>query len=83
MRIYRDCNLGGRAGWIWDEDARIWWLSEWVGRRNVVILCRREYHAEVAMISASEGSWDGTCVGFEFIFEIVECLICRFPVDFG
>ena len=35
------------------------------------------------MIDASQDGWDGTHVGFEFIFEMVECLICRFLVDFG
>ena len=71
MYIFRAYNLGGHAGWIWDKDARVWWLSEWMGRRDVVILCRREYHAKVAMIAASHGVWDGTHVGFEIIFEMV------------
>ena len=83
MHIFRTCDLGVCDSWIWDENARIWWSSEWIGKRNVVILCRREYYAEVAMIAVYQGSWDGTRVGFEFIFEMVECLICRFPVDFG
>ena len=48
-----------------------------------MILCRREYHAEVAMISASQGGWDGTCFGFVFIFEMVKFFICRFPAGFG
>ena len=48
-----------------------------------MILCRREYHDKVAMIAASQGGWDRNCIGFEFIFEMVECLICRFPADFG
>ena len=67
MCIFHAYNMGGRAGWIWDEDARIWSSFEWIGRRDVVILCRREYHAKVSMISASQGGWDGTRVGFEFI----------------
>ena len=54
MRIFRSCGLVGHAGWIWDEDARIWWSSEWIGRHNAVILYRRDYHAEVAMIAASK-----------------------------
>ena len=48
-----------------------------------MILCRRAYHAKVAMIAAPQGGWDGTRVGFEFVFEMVWCLICRFPADFG
>ena len=83
MRIVRACGLGGCAGWIWDEDAWIWWSFEWIDRCDGVILHRREYHDEVAMIAAPQGGWDGTRVGFEFIFELVECLICRFPADFG
>ena len=83
MHIFHTCDLDGRAGWIWDEDARIWWSSDWIGRRDAVILCRHGYHDKVAMIVASHGGWDRTSVGFEFIFEMVECLICRFPADFG
>ena len=82
MRIFCICNLSGRAGWIWDKYARICWSFECIGRRDAVILCRCEYHAEVALIAASQGGWDGTRVGFEFIFEVVECLICSFPADF-
>ena len=82
MRIFRACDLGGRSKWIWEEDARIWWSCEWIDRHDGVILHRREYHAEVAMISASQGGWDGTRVGFEFIFEMVECFICRLPAGF-
>ena len=37
----------------------------------MVILCRFDYHAKVAMIAPSQGDWDGTRVGFEFIFEMV------------
>ena len=83
MRIFHAYDLGGRSGWIWDEDIRIVWLIEWIGRRDAVILFRCEYHAEISMIASSQGGWDGTRVGFEFIFEMVECLICRFPADFG
>ena len=64
MHIFHTCDLGIRAGWIWDDDDRIWWSCEWIGRRKGVILCRREYHAKVAMIAASQGSWDITRVGF-------------------
>ena len=78
-----DAYLGGSARWIWDENARIWWSCEWVVWRDAVILCRREYHSKVAMISASQGGRDVTRIGFEFIFEMVECLIYRFPADFG
>ena len=46
----------------------VWWSSEWIRRSDAVILCRREYHAKVAMIAASLGGLDGTRVGFEFIF---------------
>ena len=56
---------------FWDWDARVWLLSEWIGRHNVVILCRSEYHSEVANIATSQGGWDVTCMGFEFIFELV------------
>ena len=66
-----------------DGFRRIWWLSEWIGRIDTVILCRREYNVELAIIDAFQGSWDRTSVGFELIFELVECLICRFPADFG
>ena len=83
MRIFRACNQSGRAGQIWDKDYRIWWSSEWIGSRNAVILCRREDHVNVAIITAFQGGWDGTRVGFEFIFEMVECLICMFPADFS
>ena len=37
----------------------------------MVILFSLEYHAEVAMLEAYLGGWDGTHVGFEFIFEMV------------
>ena len=56
---------------IYNKDARVWWSSEWIGRSNAVILCRLEYHTKVAMIAASQGGCGGTCVGFEFIFEMV------------
>ena len=49
----------------------------------MAILYGCDDHAYVAMIAASQGGWDGIRVGFEFIFEMLECLICRFPVDFG
>ena len=45
MPIFHTRDLGGRSGWIWDEEARIWWLCEWIDRRNSVILCRRDYHS--------------------------------------
>ena len=35
------------------------------------------------MIAASQGGWNGTRVGFEFIFDMVQCLMCRFPTDSG
>ena len=59
--------MGGRAGWIWDKNARNWWLCELIRRCDAVILCRREDHSEVAMIADSQGSWELTRVGFEFI----------------
>ena len=83
MRILQAYNLGGRASWIWDEDARMWWLCEWIGWCDAVILCRRDYHAEAAMIATSQGGCDRTCVGFELIFDTVEFLICIFLVNFG
>ena len=52
-------------------------------RRNAVILCRGEYHDKVAMIAASQVDWEVTRFGFELIFEMVYCLICRFTADFG
>ena len=83
MRMFRAYDLGGRASWIWDENTRVWWSCEWIGRRNAVIHCSCEYYVKVAIIAASQGGWDGTRVGFEFIFEMAECLICRFSADFG
>ena len=71
MCVFRACDMGGSAGWIWDEDARVWWSSELIGRHNAEILCRRDYHAKVAMIAAYQGGWDGTRIGFEFIFEMM------------
>ena len=71
MCVFRACDLGSSAGWIWYEDAQVWWSSEWIGSPDVVILCIREDHAEVSMISPSQGGWDRTHVGFEFIFEMV------------
>ena len=83
MCIFCACNLGSRVGSIWDKDTPVWWLGERIGRRNAVIFCRHEYHAKVAMIATYQGSWDRTHVGLKFIFEIVQCLICRFPTDSG
>ena len=71
MCVFRACDMGGSAGWIWDEDARVWWSSEFIVRRDAVIPCGRDYHAEVAMIAASQDGWDVTRVVFEFIFEMV------------
>ena len=48
-----------------------------------MILCRHEYHDDVAKIAVYHGGWYVTRVGFEFIFEMVEFLICRLPTDFG
>ena len=83
MRIFCTCYLGGRAGWIWDKGARIWCSCERIGRRDAVMLCRRDYHAKVAVIAAYQDGWDKTRVECEFIFDMVECLVCRFPADFG
>ena len=71
MYIFLACDLGGYVGWIWDEDAQVWWSGKWIGRRNAVIIFRREYNAKAAMIAASQGGWDGTRIGFEFIFGMV------------
>ena len=53
MCVFRACDLGDSASCIWDEDAQVWWSSEYIGRRDAVILCRRDNHAEVDMIYAS------------------------------
>ena len=42
---------------FWDEDAQIWWTSEWISRRDVAIICGCDEHAYVAMIAASQGGW--------------------------
>ena len=71
MCVFHACDLGGSAGWIWDDDSRVWWSIELTDRRDAVIICRSEDHAELVMIAAYQGGWDGTRVGFEFIFEMV------------
>ena len=48
-----------------------------------MILYRIEDHDKVAMIDASQGGWDRDRVVFEVIFDMVQCIICRFPVDPG
>ena len=58
MIIFCACDLGGRAVRIWDEDAWIRRPGEGVVRRDAVVICGCEDHAQIAMISASQGGWD-------------------------
>ena len=71
MCVLRDCDMGGSTGCIWVKDTQVWWSSEWIVRRNVVILYRCAYYVKVSMISVSQGHWVGTRVVCEFIFEMM------------
>ena len=58
MIIFCAYDLGGRAVRIWDKDAWIRQPGEGVIRQDVVVLCRCEYHAQIAMIAATQGGWN-------------------------
>ena len=69
----------GRDGWVlsriggFDE-------SSW---RDGGIGCRRENQTEVAMVSATECCRNGSGVGFELVFESLECCVGRFANNGG
>ena len=58
MIIFYACDLVGRAVRIWDKDAWLRQLGLGVVRRDMVLLCGREDHAQVSTIAAFQGGWD-------------------------
>ena len=64
----------GRDGWVlpriggFDESS---WRDGGVG-------CRRKNQIEVAMVSAAECCRNGSGIGFELVFESLECCVGRF-----
>ena len=67
----------GRDGWVlpriggFDESS---WRDGGVG-------CRRKNQTKVAMVSATECCRNGSGVGFELVFESLECCVGRFTND--
>ena len=58
MIIFCVYDLGDCAVRVWDEEAWIRWLGEWIVRLDVPILCGCEDHAKVAIVAASQGGCD-------------------------
>ena len=76
------CVRGSGAGRDGGVLSRVSWFDE-SGRRDGGIGGRRENQTKVAMVSAAECSRNGSGVGFELVFESLECCVGWFANNRG